>query len=179
VIVLDEYQPNYNKDGYQWVMGVRPLDFVVKGELACFFSRCGISTNPSSKMGMTLKAFQLVFGKEKKPIGRGHLRGRVGIFVNRNVSFGLAPDGSERKARVTLPVRKADESEEARASGIAQAILSGQPMPEAAASTDAAGAPPTNIAYDDEQIAAILAVIEGKTPSEFQMAALTSGLAPT
>lgn len=174
VIVLDEYQPNYNKDGYQWVLGVRPVDFVVKGELACFFCRAAINTSPASKMGIVLGAFQKVYGREKQPIGRGHLRGRIGVFVNRNVSFGTAPDGSERKARVTIPVRRANDEEIARAQPIADAILAGQAIAEHAPA-QAPALPPT---FTDDQLRAMLSVVEGKTPSEFQLAAISSGLEP-
>ncbi len=176
VVVVDEYQPNYNKDGYQWTLGIRPVDFVLRGEQACYFSRGNISTNPNSKMGMMLKAWQTVFGKSKQPVGRGHLRGTIGVFVNRNVSFGIADDGQERKARVTLVVRKADEAETLRAQGISQAVLAGQVLPDGSA--PATPTAPAAAAFTDDDLRAMLAVVQGKTPQEFQMAALSSGLAP-
>jgi hypothetical protein len=180
VIVLDEYQPNYNKDGYQWTLGIRPIDFAVKGELACFFSRNNISTTPTSKMGITLKAFQAVFGKDKLPVGRKHLVGRIGVFVNRNVSFGMGDDGQERKARVTIPVRKANDEETARAQGVSDAVKAGHVIVNPTDSDGPASTPtpaaPTSFSEDD--LGKMAAVISGKTPAEFQMAALSSGLPP-
>lgn len=180
VIILDEYQPNVNKDGWEWVMGVRPIDFTLKGEYGCFFNRAKPTTQKNSKMGIVLGSLQKSWGKMGHPAGKGFLRGRVGVFVNRNVSFGMGNDGTEIKARVIVLVRKPTPEEEARAQGIVDAIKSGRPLPSSegveAATATAADLLPTS--FDESQQAAILQVIEGKTQPEFQMAALTSGLAP-
>jgi hypothetical protein len=168
VLVIDQYEPNYNKDGWQWHFGVRPIDFAVKGETGCFHAKANISTSPQSKMGMMLKAFSTVRGKEKTRIGKGELLGFTAVFIRRTVDFGTAPDGTARTAQVILPVRKATEEEAARAAGAASVSQENAAVQ--------AGTPTTPAELSDADIKAISDVIVGKTPAEFQMAALTSGL---
>jgi hypothetical protein len=178
VIILDEWQPNRAGNGYEWHLYVRPIDFIVKGELACFFNRAKISTSANSKMMRTLDALQKVFGKSKQPIGKKHLVGKIGVFVNRQISFGIGDDGTEIKSRVILAVRKATDEETARAQATADAVMAGNLAPSGGTSAPIAGYNPQPQApsFSESDLDAMFAVVEGKAPQEYQMAALGSGL---
>jgi hypothetical protein len=170
VMVSDQYEPNFNKTGYQWSYLVRPVDFALKGDTGCFFGRSGsISTNPVSKMGMILKAFKEVRGKEKTKVGKGELVGFTAIWIRRTVSF-ARPDGTSVDSTLLIPVREATEEEKARAAGVSQVAQDGAAVQ--------AGTPAPSVDLSDQDVVAILGVIAGKTPSEFQMAAISSPLSP-
>lgn len=172
VVVADQYEPNFNKNGWQWSYLVRPVDFVLQGETGCFFGRCPASTNPESKMGLTLKEFRKVRGKSPTKVGKGELIGFAAVWIRRTVPI-TRQDGTTLDMKLLLPVRLPTDEEAARASGASQVAQEG-----ASARPVAAPAPAPAVDLSDSDIDAIIAVIAGKTPAEFQMACITSPLPP-
>lgn len=172
VVVIDEYQPNRAKDGWEWHLGVRPVDFALRSDdnpFRCFHANAGISVKKNSKMGAMLEAFGTTRGKGKTKVGKNELLGYTAIFVRRTLTWSNR-DGSSIEARVIIPVRAATDEELARATNLDQSQ-----GPSAVPTVAPAPAPAE---LSDEALQAILAVIDGKTAQEFQMAAITSGLAP-
>lgn len=157
VVTIDQWEPG--KFGPQWHLGVRPVHYQLKGESGAFQTWYSPSTKKNSKMGAAIKAMAglpSVFTKDTK-IGRQQLIGKVCHWVRRDMQFGKDQSGERITAEgVLIPTREATAEEVGEATNALSGIVAVEPAsPE----------------YTDEDVEALVALLEGKTSQEAQIAA--------
>lgn len=165
-ITVDELRPGkFEGTPYQWVIAVKPFKFPVKGQ--GFPNYIGIKDkalqgeiSENSQLGMHLKAFRQVFPDLDFNIGEGDLLDQVAFFERYEHEYPPNRDGAVYKTQMLIPVRAATAEELAEV-GIE-------------APTD-----PADIAYSDEEVAALLKALSGKRKPSFQKAVFAARLAPS
>jgi hypothetical protein len=159
VVTVDQWEEG--KYGTQWHLAVRPVEFSLQGETGAFHTYYGASTRKRSKMGAFLAGARAVSALDGKRLGHGEMIGLTCWWVRRDISFGKDDEGEERIASgVLVPVKSATDEELARAGSPSEA------------------ATPADPEWTDEEIQAVLAVLDGKRPSEAQVAAAKARLSP-
>lgn len=164
-MTVDELRPGkFENKPWQWAIAVKPLTFAVKGN--GFPNYVGISAkeiengpNENSQFGLHMAAFKSVFGGEAAfDIGVGDLLDRHAWFIRKEHLYPVNSDGSQFKTNLLIPIRAATDEEIVEAGG------------EVAA--------PTTVVLSDEDVEAVLKVLEGKGKAQFAKAALRAKLDP-
>lgn len=157
--------------GPQWHLAALPLHFQLRGKTGMFHEYYSLSNQARSKMGACLLGFSTnrILPKGVK-VGRGQLIGTVCWFVRRDIKFGRDASGQQIMSEgVLIPVKAATSEEQALAGTVTP--LAGV-EPEAASGNNAAPTP-ANLDWNEDQISAVLAVIDGLAMTEIQQAIMS------
>lgn len=164
-VEIDEYTTG--EYGEQIHLAVRPLEFVVaQDKTGQFHEWYKPSTKTTSKCGALLAGLKAIGVGDEIAVGENELVGTVAYFVRRTIEFGKdRQTGEVMKAEdCLLPFGPATDADVARA--------------KATGGSANKTATPEAPEWSDDEIAAVIKLIEGKKQAQFQIAAARSKLAP-
>jgi hypothetical protein len=162
VCCIDQYeQGDY---GIQVHIGVKPLDKKLEGKAGTgmYHTYYTPSEVARSKCGYLMAGCGEVFPKGT-PVGQGALLGTVAWWVRKDIEFGKNRDTGDviKAGGVLIPVKKASDEEQARAGEVdVAAVKQEEDRPE----------------WSDDEVEAVLAVIEGIEKRKVARAAGSSKL---
>jgi hypothetical protein len=165
-VEVDEYMTG--EYGEQIHLAVRPLEFAVaQDKTGQFHEWYKPSTKTTSKCGALLAGLKAIGIGDEVGVGEGELVGTVAYFVRKTIEFGKNRDGEVLKAEdCLLPFGPATDQDVARAKA------------SGASTGNKVAATPDAPDWTDDEIAAVIKLIEGKKQAQFQIAAARSKLAP-
>ena len=170
-IAKDEWVDS--EHGPQWHLAVKPTDIKIGGGTGWLHTWYKPSTQKNSKMGAALAGLKQVFDG-KTLIGEHSLEGQVCWWVRKDLPFGEDKNTGEQMIakQVLIPTRTADPADTSRSVTVF--------APNGASPVPAGQAPPVAApeSYTPEQVDLILAVLDGKAKSFWQIAAARSQLPP-
>jgi hypothetical protein len=170
VIMIDEWvQAEYDGVSYwAWHLAVKPIDFNVKTEDHFMHRKYRHSLRKNSGMGAAREAMRTLFPGEMR-LGEGDLLGKTAIWQFKAMEFGINKDTKEpMRTEVMIPIRLADAEEMRRAEtrgGDGPTV----PIDDSAVFIDD---------LDQETLDNVLAIIQGKTEEELEMAVVRSKSLP-
>ncbi len=163
-VVTDAWERSEKADaGWQYHLAVKPLMYQIGGKTGAFHTYYNPSTAKKAKMGILLAGLKATcpdgFGPSKsKNIGEGHLIGTRLWFVRKDIDYGTdRTSGEQRVARDVLMPYKVPTAEEL-------ALIPDH---------EAGNAPaPKALEFTDDEVAALMAFLVGKTPADAVKAAV-------
>lgn len=165
VIEIDEWADG--EYGEQLHIGVKPMEFkVAEDKTGMFHEWYKPSTKITSKCGQLLASLKGIDVGNEVAVGEGDLKGIIAWFVRKDLEFGKQKDGTVLKSEQVLLAHHVATEEDVRRGT------------EAMKGTATAATPGTPDWTDDE-ITAVIKLMDGKKRPQYQVTAAKSKLAPT
>lgn len=163
-IEIDQYKPKPSSmgGGWQWELGVRPLNGFVKGKTGLLYDWTEVKLEDGkpkkgTKLELVIDSFRETFGSEDREIGQGKFVGKYAMFARYIKNWGVNPvTKSEMKGNVLVPVRPLNDDE------LRQYGLLGE--------NDR-----TDFEYTPELIEAAVDVLDGETKASAKRAIINGG----